>query len=212
MGRKILLILLILLLTGCTKIDSNNNDYINIVYNSFSKNKISNDVGIGYKFYVPRGVRLIKNYDYNQSFLVDDNYIYLYVDIISYYYKSDINYKGKNKNKYYYKNISFNSKKGFISIEDKGNDNYYVNIIYNYAKAEFYSSKKKLNKMIGISSSILNNISYNDLIIKNVLDDNYGNYKSFRYKVDKPDDAGSNFSQFLEEYIKEDDSKKLPLE
>ncbi len=213
MWKKILLVLIVLLLTGCVKIDSDNNDYISVINGSLSKNKISNNVGIGYKFYVPRGVKLIKNYDYNQSFLVGDDYIYLYVDIISYYYRSKLNYNAKTSdNIYYNNNISFDDKVGFISIIDKKNDNYYVKIVYNYARVEFFTDKNNLNKMIGISSAILNNIDYNDLIIKNVLDNNYGNYKEIKYKVDKPEDAGSNFSQFLEEYIKEDDVENLPDE
>ena len=79
MYKKILFICCIFLLSGCTRI-SNDNQYIDLVNHCFVEKKITNDVALGYKYYIPRGVEKIHDYDYNQEFLVDNTSIYLYVD------------------------------------------------------------------------------------------------------------------------------------
>ena len=89
--RKILFLTLILIIiTGCTKIEKNDTNYVNYVVSCLNNKSITNDVAIGYKYYLPRGVEKIKDYDYNQKFLVDNTYLYMYVDINSYYYKSKL--------------------------------------------------------------------------------------------------------------------------
>ena len=89
MYKKILFICCIFLLSGCTRI-SNDNQYIDLVNHCLVEKKITNDVALGYKYYIPRGVEKIHDYDYNQEFLVDNTSIYLYVDIVSYYYKKEL--------------------------------------------------------------------------------------------------------------------------
>lgn len=203
--KKILIILVCsgMLLTGCTKVDSNNTDYKQLITNCLNNKIVTNNVSLGYKFYVPRGVKLIKNYDYNQSFLIDNNYIYLYVDIISYYYKNELNHNDET-NYYYYQNFSSNDKYGYIAIKENNNSTYYVKLVYNYGKIEFYAYKNDLAKLISLSTIILNNIEYNDIVIEKILENNSGNFSDVRYKVDKPEDASSDFSQFLEEYVQEE--------
>ena len=114
MHKKILLICLTFLLVGCTKINDTK-DYITIVNNCLSDKKITNEVSLGYKYYVPKGAKKIRDYNYNQVFLVDDSSIYLYVDIISYFHKKDAVYE-KNENNIYYQKIKHNDKQGYIEI------------------------------------------------------------------------------------------------
>ncbi len=212
MKKVIMLACLVLLLTGCVKIETSDNDYIQIINYCLNDNDISNNVALGYKFYVPRGVKLIKNYDYNQNFLIDDNYLYLYVDIISYYYNNKLNYDDSLGN-YYYQEFSFDNKEGYIAISENENNEYYVTIIYNYAKIEFYSTEDKLPKLISLSTIILNNIKYNNIIIEDILENNSGDFSNVTYELDKPEDASSNFSQFLEEYVQEEtEEQTLPDE
>ena len=212
MKKVIMLACLVLLLTGCVKIETSDNDYIQIINYCLNDNDISNNVALGYKFYVPRGVKLIKNYDYNQNFLIDDNYLYLYVDIISYYYNNKLNYDDSLGN-YYYQEFSFDNKEGYIAISENENNEYYVTIIYNYAKIEFYSTEDKLPKLISLSTIILNNIKYNNIIIEDILEKNSGDFSNVTYELDKPEDASSNFSQFLEEYVQEEtEEQTLPDE
>lgn len=211
MQKKILLVsILILILSGCMKIDKNSQNYISIINNCLNTKTISNDVALGYKYYLPKGVKLIKNYDYNQKFSVGQNDLYMYVDINSYYYKSKL--KKQTSDNYYYHKIKKGKKTGYISIS-KSNNLYFTKIVYNYAKMEFYSNSNDLNNLITLSTIILNSIDYNDIIIEKVLGENLGDYSEITYELKKPEDASNDFSQYLEEYVQEDKSeKKLPDE
>ena len=101
MHKKILLIFLIFLLIGCKKIENNDNNYIELINDCLKKNSVTNEVSRGYKYYLPKGAKKLHDYDYNQIFKVDNNYIYLYVDVISYYHKKEL-IKADNSNPYYY--------------------------------------------------------------------------------------------------------------
>lgn len=210
MRKKVLLICLVLLLVGCKKVENNDN-YIEFVNDCLTKKPITNNVSLGYKYYIPKGIKKVKDYDYNQVFLVDDVHLYLYVDIISYHYQKELNIQ-KKSNAYYFENINYNGKKGYIEVvleEDK----YFLSIVYNYSKIEAYADKTEVNKIIILSSIILNSIEYNDKVIEKVLEGDFGQFSEFTYEVDKPEEASSNFSQFLEEYVqKEKKTEQLPDE
>ncbi len=205
MRKKILLICFAFFLSGCTRIDETN-QYINLINNSFTTKNITNSVSLGYKYYIPRGVKKIHDYDYNQVFLSDETSIYLYVDIISYYYKKELKYK-KNTNDIYYEQIKNGDNVGYIEIT-KNEADYLVNIVYNYSKIEFCTSKEKLNKMITLSSIILNSITYNNNVVEKVLEGNLGEFSEITYEVKKPAGSSSSFSQYLEEYVQKEEQKK----
>ena len=196
MRKKIILIFCFLLLSGCKKIEDNGN-FIEKVYNCLGSNVITNDVSLGYKYYVPKGVRKVKDYDYNQVFLIDDCYFYLYVDIISFANKEELK-KIISDNFNYYEEFNYNNKKGYILIKDY-EEHYYLKIVYNYAKIEGYVDKDNINKAITLSTIILNSIEYNSVIIEKILEGDLGQFSEFTYEVNKPEGASSNFAQYLEE-------------
>lgn len=206
MHKKLILIICLLLLSGCKQITDNNN-YIDKVYNCLKKEKITNEVSLGYKYYIPKGVKKIKDFDYNQVFLVDDCYLYLYVDIISFYHNKELKISN-NDTAYYYETFGFDGKKGYIQILES-DEEYYLNIIYNYSKIEGYIPKAKINKVITLSSIILNSIEYNHTVIEKVLKGDLGQFSEFTYEVDKPEGASSNFSQILEEYVQKEDEEEI---
>ena len=104
MKRVILLIIVTLILTGCTRVDSNID---NIIGATMSKEiKDVNTVSTGYELYVPVGVMQLVDNEYNQKFKVRNTHVYLYVDTISYYYKNTLNYKKSEEYNYYYKEIN----------------------------------------------------------------------------------------------------------
>lgn len=209
MTRKILIICLLFLLLGCKRIDNNDN-YIEFVNNCLNNNKITNNVALGYKYYLPKGVKKIHDYDYNQILLNKTTKIYLYVDIISYFYNKELTLE-KTDNSYYYEKFNYNGN-GYINIE-KIDDEYFVTIIYNYSRIEFYSSKDKLSENITLSSIIVNSIEYNKTVIEKILDGDIGEYSEFTYELDKPENSSSNFSQILEEYVQKEEAKEnLPDE
>lgn len=204
--KLILIIFCLLLLSGCKKINDND-DYIEKVYNCLKETSITNEVALGYKYYLPKGVRKIKDYDYNQVFLIDDCYLYLYVDIISFFHKEELE-KPNVSVESYYETFSLGDKNGYILVEKK-DEQYYLNIVYNYSKIEGYVEKEKINKVITLSSIILNGIDYNNLVIEKILEGDLGQFSEFTYEVDKPEGASSNFSQYLEEYVQKDDEEKV---
>ncbi len=201
MTKKKLIICLLFLLLGCKRINNNDN-YIEYIYNCLENNKITNNVSLGYKYYIPKGLKKIHDYDYNQIFLNKDTKIYLYVDIISYHHKKELTIKKLN-NSYYYQKFNSNGN-GYIQIEQI-NDSYYATIVYNYAKIEFYSKKDDLSENITLSSIILNSIKYNDIVIGKILEGDLGEFSEFNYELEKPEDASSKFSQILEEYVQKED-------
>jgi len=211
MHKKILLICLTFLLVGCTRTDQTEK-YMDLINNCLSTKANTNNVSIGYKYYMPKGVRKINDYDYNQVFLTDNTKLYLYVDIISYYYKKEIQYE-KSEKSIYFEKINYNGKTGYIDIV-KETDDYFVKIVYNYSKIELYTIDKKINKMITLSSIILNSITYNDKMIDRVLEGDFGEFSELNYELEKPDDASNKFSQYLEEYVqkeeKEEKKEQLP--
>ena len=211
MKKKIITIFLLFLLLGCKKIENSNDNYIELVTNCLNEKELTNNVSSGYKYYVPKGVKKIKDFDYNQIFLIDNSKVYLYIDVISYFYDKEISLEEDN-NSFYYHKINYQDKLGYIKIKQEKNDEYYVSIFYNYAKVEFYTEYSKLNKMITLSSIILNSVDYNDIIIEKVLEGDLGKFSEFTYEVEKPEDANSNFSQYLEEYVQKDNTEQLPDE
>lgn len=203
--KLILIIFCLLLLSGCKKINDNG-DYIEKVYNCLKEKSITNEVALGYKYYLPKGVKKIKDYDYNQVFLIDDCYIYLYVDIISFFHKEELE-KPNVSNKNYYETFNLGDKNGYIFIEKK-DEQYYLSIVYNYSKIEGYVEKEKINKVITLSSIILNSIDYNEIVIEKILEGDLGQFSEFTYEVDKPEGASSNFSRYLEEYVQKEDEER----
>jgi hypothetical protein len=192
---------LLILLTGCTPIKVSDNNYQTLINNVLAYgNNYNNNASVGYKYYLPRGLKVVDNKDYNQTFKYLDNYIYLYVDIVSYYYKNSLNLSDTTTNHYYYSKIN---DKGYILIDEE-EEGYFLKIVYNYAKIECYSTSKDLNSIITYSMIILNSVNYNDLTIESILNNSSASSSEMNYEIDGPNSDGT-FSQFLEEYIDEEE-------
>ena len=211
MIKKIIVICLLFLLLGCKKIDDNDN-YIEYVKNCLDNKKITNNVSLGYKYYIPKGVRKNHDYDYNQTFFNKDTKIYLYVDVISYLHNKELVLENTG-NSYYYQDFNYNDSNGCLKIE-KIEDSYFVVIVYNYARIEFYSTLDMLHENITLSSIILNSVEYSKTVVEKTLKERLGEYSEFTYELDKPENASSNFSQMLEEYVQKEEEKEdnLPSE
>ena len=205
MKKKFLLLMVLLLCIGCTRIDNDN--YDTIINDVISNNiNIYNTTSLGYKYYLPLGISKIYDNDYNQKFRVNNTYMYLYVDIVSYYYKNNLNFNGDNNiSSYYYKKIDYDGKTGYVNIEKKDNK-YFLKIVYNYAKIESYVNEYEIADVLTYSMIILDSIEYNDKLIENILlDDHYSS--SFKeYKIKKPENTESKFSEYLSEYVGEDEA------
>ena len=200
--KVILLVIIALILTGCTRIDSNLDNIVNATMAKEASNV--NTVSTGYELYIPMGVIQLVDNEYNQKFRIHDTHVYLYVDTISYYYKNSLNYKTTENYNHYYKEINLNNKTGYIGVNKIDNGSFFVEIVYNYAKMEFYTDEVDLPVVISNSLIMINSIKYNDNLIKIQLDDTSGDGREVKYELDKPEDSESTFSQFLQEYVEED--------
>ena len=134
MKKVLILCALLISCIGCTRID-NIEDYKVIIDGVIEENNINtNTVSMGYKYYLPIGVSKVYDKDYNQKFKYEDAYMYLYVDAVSYYYRNPLNFTDETGKDFYYK-ISNGEKIGYVTL-DKNDNDYFLKIVYNYAKIE----------------------------------------------------------------------------
>lgn len=204
MKKIFVFVLLLILVTGCTRVD-NQKDYKLIVDNIMlnSSNKL-NKATKGYEYYLPQGVKVNKDLDFNQELMVLGTKMYLYADIVSYHYKNFTNNEDDTNYNYYYKKISNNGNFGYIGI-DKQEDNYFVKIVYNYAKIETYTKSANLASIVSYATLILDSIEYNDKLIDKFISDNNLTSNATLYNIKKPKDSESKFSQYLQEYVQEEE-------
>ena len=173
--KKIILIICLLFLCGCSvvRIDTKNID--NIIGVVLSKdNTLFNQVGKGYKYYVPRGVSYIDTSTYNDVLYSNGNYYYLYIDIVSYYYNTNKEYQLDDK-AYYSKVINVNNKSGYLEINKQDDGKYFIEFMYNYAKIEVIADYDEINNIVLNASYILSTVKFNNNVIKTVLDDEFLN-------------------------------------
>src|SRR5574344_144401 len=132
MYKKIILIICLFVLTGCSKTyylnDMSLEDIINL--NVSSVNDLSNVNNKGYRYNLPVGFSVYSDEDYNQILLSNNNKYYLNVDIVGYYYRNSIS--GSHEiDDYKYYIFSNGDKNGYLRIT-KNNDYFFVELCYNY--------------------------------------------------------------------------------
>ena len=197
--KKILIVLCVLLLTtGCTivRIDTDSTD--NIIDVVLSKeNKLYNQVGRGYKYYIPKGVSYIDTNDTNDKLYSDGIYYYLYVDVINYYNNKE--YKiPNNENHYYFKEIDVNGKKGYVDIVEE-NDQYFIKFVYNYATLEAKVKKDEINEVILNASYILSTVKFNDNIVELLMNGDFLKQREEEYGLFKSNGDGSTLLKYSDE-------------
>lgn len=198
--KKITIMLLsILLLAGCTTIDISKMDYYEIVSEILSKNvEIRNKTFEGYKFYLPQGLKVVEKKNNNLKINSNGDTLYLYVDIVSYYYKEKSEFK-QLSSYLLSKKIEYNGKVGYINIVQ--NDNlYYLEYVFNYAKIETIVPEENLKDVILNSTYILSSIKYNDKIISLIIDENITSTKEEKLDIFKSDKGSSSFLDVIEKY------------
>lgn len=189
--KKIAILLMALLLTGCTIVRIDTTSVDNIVSVVLSKeNNVYNRIGKGYKYYIPRGVSYIDTIELNDKLYSNGIYYYLYVDAVSYFYKTETEYK-KNDNAYYSKVIE-GDKTGYLEITEDGND-YYIVFVYNYARIEAKVNEEQIEEVVLNASYILSTIKFNDNIIALMLDNEYFTNKEEQYDIFNRKNENNNF-------------------
>lgn len=171
--KKWILLILIILMTGCSVVRIDTTEIDNIVSVVLSKdNALYNQIGKGYKYYIPRGVSYVDTNAYNDVLYASGEKYYLYIDTISYYYKKEQPYQVNNK-AYYSQALDIRGKKGYIEINEQKNGQYFIEFMYNYAKIEAIVDKTKINEVILNASYMLSTVKFNDNVIALMLDDEF---------------------------------------
>ena len=156
-------------------------------------NTIYNRVGIGYKYYVPRGVTYIDSTGANDKLYSNGVYYYLYLDEVGYYYKVSQKYK-EDDSKYYSRKLD----NGYLEIT-KEQDKYLVEFVYNYAKIEALVPEDEINDVVLNASYILSTIKYNKDVIKLSLTDDFLQNQEEKYEEFTSKKESDSFLRYEEE-------------
>ncbi len=179
--KKLIILLLCLCMTGCTVVRIDTTSIDNILSVVLSKeNNLYNQIGKGYKYYIPRGVSYMDTDELNDKLYSNGIYYYLYIDAVSYFYKTKVDYQ-ENPNLYYSKKINGN-KEGYLEIT-KENDKYRIEFLYNYARIEALVNKKEIEQVVLNASYILSTVKFNDNIIELMLQEDYFTNREEKYDI-----------------------------
>ena len=180
--KKILLIVLsCFILVGCTNLK--NVSYDEIMNNLTIAPKKANIHRQGYQFFIPQGMQ-VKKAGVSYAILSSNNIdYYLYVDLISYNAKDDNFVYEINKDALYSTTLNYQNKKGYVEVKLQENNQYLIEIMYNYAKIEVMVDENKVKEVLSNSATILNSIRYDDLIIKDLLTDDNLDYTEEKFNM-----------------------------
>ena len=196
--KIILLIISILTLTGCTNLTNMSIDEVVEVMLKNDTN-LSNNVFDGYKYYIPKGLRLLEKDEYNASFKDEyNNTYYFYIDVVSFYNKEEAEYKVNNK-AYFSKELDYNNKKGYLEITKiEDTDRYFIEYMYNYGKIEAFVKENEIKSAIINMSSVLKSLEFNRTVLESLIGNNVLDYKEDTYDVMKPKGSTATKDTYLE--------------
>ena len=202
--KKFLVVLIaILILSGCSNIQSKDYDTL-INEAASSKYDIVNTYRTGYKYYAPGNMDISNILDYNETLEDSSHKYYFYVDVVSYYNRVIENYE-VNPEAYYSKVINYQDKYGYIEINKWKNGKYLLEIMYNYAKIEVIVEESFLKEAVSYAMVILASVKYNNNVLENIVGENVLTSKEIEFNIFETKKSESNFLIVSEEDIYEDD-------
>ena len=206
MKKIIFIFISILLLAGCTTVDFKNSKVDETIKTIIEKDvNLYNNIFDGYKFYIPRGMKILNKTNNNIKIMSNKDTYYLYVDLVSYYYNVKKTFEPSTTN-YLSKELRFNDELGYIDITEI-NNKYFIEFMYNYAKIEAYVDKDNLNQSVMNMAYILSSIQYNRNVIETLIGENSLDYKEEKYDIFKSERENSTFVEYAEKYYNYDDKK-----
>ena len=210
MKKFVLILTLVILFTGCDVKNITDEDINSVIEETLSLDvQGSNSNFKGYKYYIPRGFSLENKKGNNYVLLSKGEKYYLYIDIVSYYHKKEIETTFDNE-LYFSKKISYNGIEGYVKIGEPKDDIYYIEVVYNYSKIEAYVSKENLEFALKNSIRVLASIQYNDIILETMIGENTLSYEEEVYNFfESKREEGKTFLDYIEEYDVYDKEEKV---
>ena len=203
--KKFLVVLIaILILSGCSNIQSKDYDTL-INEAASSKYDIVNTYRTGYKYYAPGNMDISNILDYNETLEDSSHKYYFYVDVVSYYNRVIENYE-VNPEAYYSKVINYQDKYGYIEINKWKNGKYLLEIMYNYAKIEVIVEESFLKEAVSYAMVILASVKYNNNVLENIVGENVLTSKEIEFNIFETKKSESNFLK-----VSEEDSTSYPI-
>lgn len=210
MIKKIIILISIFLLIGCTKININEMNLEEIIDTAINNDNVSlyNTNKKGYRFFLPSEFSIVKDNDFVQQLVSHNNIYYLNIDLVSYYYKNIMQGKEETSDYAFY-NFEHNNNYGYLKIR-KNNDYFFVELCYNYAIIEVEVKENELKYAVSRSIMILNSLKYNDLIVEKYIHENDLDSKETVYRIPEPEnkDEDKNILQYIEEYEESNEQKE----
>ena len=192
--KKIMIILIgVLFLCGCSSISNMN--YDEIINKTKNHSALANVTRSGYKYYIPKGIKLINNKDFNEILMDQDNVYYLYIDVVSYYNNVKFDYK-INNNAYYSQKLD----NGYLEINEVEGNKYLIEIMDNYAKIEVIVNKKNIKKALAYSNVLISSVNYRYEILDNMMKDDSFKTSEIEFNIFKTITSESDFAIYEAEY------------
>ena len=201
MYKKIILIIMSFLLIGCTSNNINKLTLEEIIDSSLeNENSYVNINNKGYKYNLPDEFIVYEDNDYVQTLMSKNNFYFLNIDVVSYYYKNNM-IQERNLKDYEYYEFGNDDKSGYMRIT-RNDSKFLVELCYNYAIIEVEVEESELRYAVSRGFSILNSIEYNDLVIGNYIEDNDIENRETVYNIPEPEnkDDNENVLEFIEEF------------
>lgn len=217
MKKLFVLLSIVVLATGCSVYrldDTNISKNIKILLSH--KTNLHNVNYDGYKYYLPKGISFVNKDSYNALLKdMNNNKYYMFVDVISYYHKREIDYE-INEKSHYSQRIDYNNKTGYVQI-DEVKDKYFIQFVYNYVKIEAYVSKKDLAFSINNICYILRSVKFNDSVINSLIGENALDYQEEDFSLFKADSSKESYMEVIkrnesDEYNKYLEDEKIDID
>ncbi len=190
--KKIIILLSVFMLVGCTSSLSSNFTIDSAVLAVLQEGEtFSNTNGNGFKYYKPRNFSLLEESGYNHILLNNGNKYYLNIDINSYHNKYKDNYVVDNSLYYSYK-FSFNDINGYVEIRESNKDYFYIKMMYNYSNIEVSVKEDNIKEAVINCAVILSSIKYNDKVIDALISSGDVTSKESTYEIRKPEKTNEN--------------------
>ena len=196
----LVLIITLFLITGCSVRPISNDLATNVNKILNSPSNLYNQTSLGYKYYLPMGFLLIGDNKNNQIIYHNGNRIYMYVDVIGYYfrYQADVDMDSK-ADSYFAKLLDHDGIKGYIEVTRYENQ-YFIDIVYNFARIEAYVARHEINTTVLNGLRILSSVNFNDSVIKDIMASNQGVSREEVFNLYQPRERTGNFLEYLEAY------------